>query len=80
MTDPIDKFPPIKKQAFVALARGPLRLVPDVGWRSDITYEVFNSHTVQWLASCGWALFGPERTTVQISSEGLRLITEKAMP
>ncbi len=70
--------PPLKSLALWLLARGPLTLTPDVGWKSEHSNAVFNSHTIHWIASNGWGQFGPERTTFLITNEGRDVARQEA--
>ena len=62
-------LPPLKLAALLSLVRGPLTFIPDVGWRSEYTRQVFNSHTAWYVRFRGWA---------QLSKDGAQLLPTKA--
>ena len=64
------RLPPMKEEALRLLARGSLRNTPGVGWQSEFSQLVFNTHTVSWLVSERWAEFINDSSVAQITPAG----------
>ena len=63
-------LPPTKATCLSSLARAPVSGVWNGPWASSATGHVWNTHTIAWLVSKGWATFNPDRTEATITRAG----------
>lgn len=70
MLDARRPLTPIKETALRCMARGPVAGAWGRGWLSSCGRHEFNTHTVSWLVSAGYAVFSPARTDTRITGAG----------
>ena len=63
-------LPPKKAACLTAMTRGPLVGCWNGPWTSAATGQAWNTHTIMWLVSQGWAAFNRERTEATITRAG----------
>jgi hypothetical protein len=63
-------LPPTKAACMSALVRGPILGSWNGLWISEATGQEFNTHTVAWIVSQGWARFNAERTEARVTTAG----------
>ena len=67
---PARPLPPLKELALRCLSRGPVTGGRGAGWLSYCGRHHFNTHTVNWIVSVGWARFSPAKTDARITPDG----------
>ena len=63
-------LPPTKAACLTAMTRAPISGVWNGSWTSAATGQAWNTHTIAWLVSQGWAAFTRERTEATITRAG----------
>lgn len=63
-------LPPTKAACLSAMTRGPLIGFWNGPWTSVATGQVWNTHTISFLVSQGWAAFNRDRTESTITRAG----------